>query len=642
MSHIVIGTAGHIDHGKTSLVRALTGMDTDTLREERERQITIDLGFAFLGEDVTIIDVPGHERFIKNMVSGVATIDFVLLVVAADDGIMPQTREHMDILGLLGLEHGLVVITKAEMAEPDWLALVQDELQTFLRGTFLEGAPVHVVDSLSLQGIEELRSALDTALQALPPREGRGAFREVVDRVFNVKGHGTVLTGTVLAGFLKSGDEVEIQPGGLKARVRGLQVHGKAVEQVRQGDRAALNLQGLARTELGRGSWVAAPGLLTPTSLLDVRLRVLPGEIRLKHRDRVRVHLGTAELLGRVLLLGRKALEPGEEGFAQLLLEEETAALLGDRFVIRRYSPQITIGGGVVADPNPRRHRPSAGQVVDRLERLTDGSFDEQLESLLDDPWQPLWQESELRARTGAEPDELRPELERMVVQGRVRRCDWGSRVHWMLSSRWQEAGERLLERLRRLHEATPELPGQPVAQLRADLFSRPGWQVHAQPLLDALLAELGGRGLIKFENRCASLAGHEPCLSPELRRRTDALVVWLEGQGYGAPRLEEFAQALACGVPEVKRLLALVLQEGRVEQATDQIFLTRARHLAALAELRTLGHEQPEGFTVSQAGSRLSASRRFMVPYLEALDTRGLTRRTGNFRSVADGEADS
>jgi selenocysteine-specific elongation factor len=267
---------------------------------------------------------------------------------------------------------------------------------------------------------------------------------------------------------------------------------------------------------------------------------------------------------------------------------------------------------------------------------LTEGSFDEQLESLLDDPWQPLWQESELRARTGAEPEELRPLLEGLAIEGRVRRCEWGSRLHWMLANRWHEAGERLCERLRQVHEATPELPGHPVALLRTELFSRPGWQAHAQPLLDALLGELIAQGKVKLENRSAALVGHEPRLSEGLRRRMEALVVWLEGQGYGAPRLEEIAQGLSVAVPEVKRLLALALQAGHVEQATDQIFLTRTRHLAALEELRALGREQAEGFTVSQAGTRLGASRRFMVPYLEALDERGVTRRNGNFRSMA------
>ena len=639
MAHIVIGTAGHIDHGKTSLVRALTGMDTDTLREERERQITIDIGFAFLGEGVTIIDVPGHERFIKNMVSGVATIDLVLLVVAADDGIMPQTREHMDILRLLGLRHGLVVLTKADMVDEDWLALVQDELRGFLKGGFLEDAPLLVVDSLSGRGIPELRAALDSALASLPAREGRGVFREVVDRVFAVKGHGTVVTGTVLSGSLRLGEEVEVQPGGQKARVRGMQVHGSAVEEVRQGDRAALNLQGLGKAEIGRGSWVAAPGVLKPTSLLDVRLRILPGELRVKHRDRVRVHLGTAEIIGRVLLLGRKALEPGEEGLAQLLLEEETAALVDDRFVIRRYSPQSTLGGGQVLDPAPHRHRPGAVLEAQRLERMAEGDFADKLAGLLEDPRHPVWLEAELRTRTGADAQALKEALGELEAAGRLRRFEWGSRVHHVAEERWVESLRRVEERLASWHGATPELPGMPVALLRGELFGGGGWAAFAQPMLDEVAAHLSAIGRLRVEGKLLSLAGHVATLSPELRRRVEALAQWLEDQAYGAPRLEEMASALATTVPEIKRLLAVSLNEGLVEQA-GEIFLTRGRHATALEELAALCRESAEGFTVGQAGTRLGASRRFMVPYLEVLDARGITRRDGNFRTMASGKA--
>jgi len=634
MGHIVIGTAGHIDHGKTSLVRALTGMDTDTLREERERQITIDLGFAFLGEGVTIIDVPGHERFIKNMVSGVATIDFTLLVVAADDGIMPQTREHMDILRLLGLRHGLVVLTKADMVDEDWLSLVQDELRSFLKGSFLAEAPICVVDSLSGRGISDLKAILDEALAALPSRDGRGVFREVVDRVFAVKGHGTVVTGTVLTGSLRLGEEVEVQPGGQKARVRGMQVHGKAVEEVHQGDRAALNLQGLVKAEIGRGSWVAAPGVLKPTTLLDVRLRVLPGDLRLKHRDRVRVHLGTAEIIGRVLLLGRKALEPGEEGLAQLLLEEETAALVDDRFVIRRYSPQSTLGGGLVLDPAPHRHRPGALLEAQRLERMAEGDFADKLAGLLEDPRHPVWLEAELRTRTGADASALKEGLGELEAEGRLRRFEWGSRVHYLAEPRWRESLRRVEERLRAWHAAAPELPGMPVAQLRGDLFGEGGWAAFSHYMLDEVATALQASGALRVEGKVAALAGHSATLSPELRRRVEALAQWLEEQAYAAPRLEEMASAQSCTVPEIKRLLAVALNEGLVEQA-GEIFLTRLRHAAALRELAALCAESVEGFTVGQAGARLGGSRRFMVPYLEVLDARGITVRNGNLRTM-------
>ncbi|MCA9784168.1 MAG: selenocysteine-specific translation elongation factor, partial [Candidatus Cloacimonetes bacterium] len=291
MSHIVIGTAGHIDHGKTALVKALTGMDTDTLREERERQITIDLGVAFLGDGVTVIDVPGHERFIKNMITGVATLDHVLLVVAADDGIMPQTREHTDILQLLGIRSGTIVVTKTSMVDSDWLELVCEELREFVRGTFLEHAPLHRVDSLSGAGIEELRSGLQAQLAELPPVQESGIFRLAVDRAFSVKGHGTVVTGTVLSGRLKTGDELELLPSLRRTKARGLQTHGQPVASVSQNDRAAINLQAVALDDVQRGDILATPGILKPGTLLDVSLTLLPGSPPLANRDRVRVHI---------------------------------------------------------------------------------------------------------------------------------------------------------------------------------------------------------------------------------------------------------------------------------------------------------------------------------------------------------------
>jgi selenocysteine-specific elongation factor len=318
-----------------------------------------------------------------------------------------------------------------------------------------------------------------------------------------------------------------------------------------------------------------------------------------------------------------------------VLLEEETAALVGDRFVVRRYSPSATLGGGVVVDPDPRRHRPSATQVVERLERIADGSFAEQLAGLLDDPWQPVWQEPDFRARTGASPEELRGALAALAGEGRVRRFDWGSRVQWIAAARWEEAAGRLLARLDEWHAAAPELPGMPLAQLKMELFAARGWQAFAQAALDELLGQLSRAGRLRVDGRMAAGAGHQATLSPELRRRMEAFVAWLDGQAYGAPRLEEMATGLGSTVPETKRLLAVALNEGLVEQATDQIFLTRAKHEEALARLRALCLEQAEGFTVGQAGAALGASRRFMVPYLETLDQRGVTRREGNFRTM-------
>lgn len=636
MSHVVIGTAGHIDHGKTSLVRALTGRDTDTLRDERERGITIDIGFAFLGDHATIIDVPGHERFIKNMVSGVSTIDFVMLVVAADDGIMPQTREHMDILRLLGLKRGMVVLSKADMVDEDWLELVSEDVRGYLQGSFLEDAPLMVVDSLSGRGIPELKTRLDEELARLPERPGGGVFREVVDRAFNVHGHGTVVTGTVLGGELATGQEIEVHPGGHKGRVRSLQVHGAAVERVRLGDRAAVNLQGIQLDQVQRGCWLATPGILKPGKLLDVKLVVLQDAPPLKHRDRVRVHVGTAELLARVSLMSLKTIAPGCEGFGQLQLEEPTSTLQGDRFVLRRYSPQETIGGGEILDPHPRKHRPSARLVLERMQRMDDVDPLDRLLTLIEDPDHPVWSLAGLQEKTGATVEDLESLLGQLEAGKSIVRRNLGSRVVWLASAEWQELRESLLASLKALHETQPEQEAHAGAPLRQKLFRGVRWKEHGQGVFDLLTSELAAAGEVRIHSGQIALVEHEVRISPQLQAQLDRFREWLREQGCAAPRLEEMAQAQQITVPEMKRLLALALSSGQVIQITSDIFLHQDIHKNVLLKLMKLGNEQSEGFTVSMANSSIGASRRFMVPYLEALDAKGLTRREGNFRTFS------
>jgi selenocysteine-specific elongation factor len=639
MAHIVVGTAGHIDHGKTSLVKALTGMDTDTLREERERAITIDLGFAFLGEDVTIIDVPGHERFIKNMVSGVATIDFVLFVIAADDGIMPQSREHLDILRLLGLKRGLVVLSKADLVDAEWLELVEDEIRGFVAGSFLEGAPILAVDSLSGRGIAALKDELAARLAELPPRDGRGVFRESVDRAFSIKGHGTVITGTVLGGRAAVGEELEIQPGGHRARVRQLQVHGRTVEAVRQGDRAAVNLQGITPEQTPRGSTLCAPGTLKASSLLDVRLQLLPSAKRLRHRERLRLHIGTAECIGRAILLGRTALEPGEEAFAQLRLEEPVAALVGDRFVLRQYSPQRTVGGGEVVDPDPARHRPSSRGVVERLSRIAVDEEGERLAGLIDDPRQPLWTEEALREKTGARLEELTRPLEALREAGEVEGLELGSRRRWISKRNLDRLRAGLLARIEAWHREAPEQPGMKSAQLRSELFAAGSWSGQEQGVLDELLKRLAAEGRVAASGGLVALNGHEVRVPAELRQRMERLEELLDAAAYSAPRPAELAAQLKVSPAELRRVLALCRNEGRVEAAGDEILLSRRRFDEALNLLAGLDDKDGEGFTVSQAGTALGgAPRRFTVPFLEALDERGITVRNGNFRHLHPG----
>jgi selenocysteine-specific elongation factor len=408
MAHTVIGTAGHIDHGKTLLVKALTGTDTDQAPEEKARGITIELGFAFLGESATIIDVPGHERFVKTMVAGVSTIDVAILVIAADDGVMPQSREHLDVLELLGVERGVMVLNKVDLVEEDWLDLVEEELRDFTHGTFLQDAEIFRVSALSGEGVDPLRQRLLALAGDTEDKRADAPFRLPVDRAFVVKGFGLVCTGTVLAGSLGEGDRVEIMPEAREVRVRSMQEHGVAVDRVQAGDRAAINLAGVEQGQIDRGDLLVAPEAFRPTQMLDVRLRLLQSSpMSIEPRTRVRLHLGTREIMARVVLPERKPLEPGEESVVQLRLEAPLVAAWGDRFVVRRYSPALTIGGGTVLDPHPAKHRRFDADLLDHLRVLECGELRQVVERWILAVDDRLKSERDLLGEMGIGPERL-------------------------------------------------------------------------------------------------------------------------------------------------------------------------------------------------------------------------------------------
>ncbi len=362
MRELILGTAGHVDHGKTSLIRALTGIETDRLKEEKKRGITIELGFAFLdlpcGHRIGIVDVPGHEKFVRNMVAGVAGIDLVAFVIAADEGIMPQTKEHFDICKLLGLQDGIIVLTKKDMVEEEWLEMVQEEIKDFFAGSFLEDAPIIAVSSTTGENIDDFRALLDKKVASITFQEEFGPFRLAVDRVFSMKGFGTVITGTSMSGRVGVGDEVMFYPGDLTAKIRGIQVHGHEVELVEAGHRTAINLQGIEKDDIHRGNVAATPGCLDSSTLLDVEFHYLASNTRkLKNRAEVHVHVGTREILGRVILLEQDLLEPGTDANVQLILQEPVSAWSGDRYVLRSFTPMSTIGGGSIVNSAPRKRK---------------------------------------------------------------------------------------------------------------------------------------------------------------------------------------------------------------------------------------------------------------------------------------------
>jgi selenocysteine-specific elongation factor len=623
----VVGTAGHIDHGKTSLVKALTGIDTDRLPEEKARGITIDLGFAFLeepGVTIEIVDVPGHERFVKNMLAGVGGIDVAMLVIAADEGVMPQTREHLAICALLRIRAGLVVLTKADLVELDWLELVKDDVAALVRGTFLDGAPIVAASAKTGEGLPMLRDMLRQLAEKIPPRAADQLPRLPVDRVFTIKGFGTVVTGTLTAGRLAVDDRVEVFPRGLQAKVRGLQTHGKTVAEAHAGQRTAVNLQGLERAALERGDVVGLAGTLVATSTVDGTLELLADAPRaLKTRDRIRFHIGTSEVMARVLFLDRAALEPGQSAFVRLRLEAPVVALPRDRFVVRSYSPIVTIGGGTLLDVDPPRMRRKGPTLMAHLSRLDRGTPDEVLE-------EHIRQRGLAGARTGAlagrvpfGPDALRALLGRLHEAGRVAAVDRDWFVHADSVARLRDA---VAAALQAYHRANPLRPGMSREELRGRAGNAD------EKLFAHLLGALSDEGLLRVERDKVRLATHEVRLTDEQRRVVERIEEDFRGAAAAPPSPEE-ALARAGVSGDEEHALFQVLVEGRKLVRVKESLFFHADALEAIQDkLVTLLRERKE-IGPGDIKDLLGISRKYAIPLLEYFDGRRVTQRVGERR---------
>ncbi|HKY33652.1 MAG TPA: selenocysteine-specific translation elongation factor [Candidatus Polarisedimenticolia bacterium] len=630
MQHVVVGTAGHIDHGKTELVKALTGINPDRLKEEQQRGITIDIGFAPLplGPDVTIgfVDVPGHERFVKNMLAGAWGIDVVLLVVAADESIKPQTREHFEICSLLQVPRGIVALTKIDLVDAEMRELVALEVRDFVRGSFLEGAPIVPVSARTGEGLELLKAEL--AAQAVPARSSGAAsvMRLPVDRSFSIKGFGTVVTGTLVSGTLAEGDEVAVYPAGTPARVRGLQAHGRSVPRASAGQRTAVNLHGLDASSVRRGDVLARPGELAPSSLLDVKLRLLEGApAALRDLARVRFHQGTIELMARVKLLGRARLEPGQETFAQLRLERPGCCLPADRFVIRRYSPPVTIGGGSVVDAHPRKHRGAApGELLDALERLgtgdPEGSILVHLEA---EPWGVSL--AGLSLRSGRSPEEVARALETLAARGAAVRAGGAA----LASGAMETLSGRVRETLASYHAAHPLRAGMPREELRERALRGAPADV-ARLVIERLAA--GGE--VADRRDTLSLTSHAVRLSA-----AEESAMWkLEGlfrvEGLNPPSQEDLVRDHGFEPRLADKMIHLLLADGKLVRIRDgKIF-----HAAALDGLKRRLWELREQRPVIDIGSfkeLTGTSRKNAIPLLEHLDAVKVTRRKGSDREI-------
>jgi len=645
---VVFGTAGHIDHGKSALVLALSGTDPDRLKEEKARGITIDLGFAHFeaaGVNVALVDVPGHERFVKNMLAGASGIDDVLLVVAADESVMPQTREHFDICRLLGVSGGVVALTKTDLVDEETLELARLEVRDLVAGTFLEGAAVVPVSAKTGAGLDRLREAmLHLARQASRrPAAIGAAARLPIDRAFTVKGFGTVVTGTLVSGSIRENDGLVLLPAGRPVKVRGVQVHGHGRPAAGAGHRAAVNLGGVELADVARGDTLATPGAFEPTRRFDVVLTLLPSARPLKHGARVRLHQGTREVLGRVALAsareggepgaGLPVLEPGHEAYARIRLEGAAVLTRGDRYVVRAYSPPLTIGGGVVLDPHPPRGATRSAAGRRRFERL-DAARQRDAESALDEAAAAMIEErgsaglaaSALVARAGVAPAALGATVARLVERGLAVSADDVLAAPDVLG--WLR--ERVLADLAAHHRKEPLSEGVPREELRVRLFGRASPAVFSR-----VLGDLAGEGAIVARDRVA-LAGHQVSLSPEESRAKAVIEATLKTSGLRPPDAAALASAAGAPSAVVERVIALLVRQKIVTRLDTLLFHTDA--LAALkADVAALkrGAAEPPRLDIAAFKDRHGITRKYAIPLLEYLDRERVTRRIGEVRIV-------
>lgn len=628
MKHVIIGTAGHVDHGKTLLIKALTGIDTDRLVEEKKRGITIELGFAHLdwpdGTQAGIVDVPGHEKFIKNMLSGAGGIDLAMLVIAADDGVMPQTVEHLDILTLLGIRDGLIVITKADTVDPEWLEMMQEEITEKVKGSFLEGKPVVAVSAYTGQGIAELKEMLRLLVHKAEEKSLRIPFRLPVDRVFSVDGFGTVVTGTLIEGSMNEGELAELVPSGVQTRIRNLQVHGKDVETAYAGQRVAINLANLKKTDIQRGDAVAKPGSVRISRMLDVKLKNLPNSGRIIQNDS-QVHLfhGAAVLLAKVVLFGQDELKPGESCYAQLRLTEPIASKNGDRFVIRFFSPLETIGGGVILDDQPRRHKRSDPRIQEILRIKESGSRDDLTVQILAEFGTKLPTAAQLVAKLQREEADIQEELYDLCSRGHaVQPLPGRYAAAAVIDKVWGDCREILAL----YHRQNPLHAGMKAAELRQKLFK--GMD---QACADALLGILRQEGKIRKITDRYALSDFSITLTRRQRNIREKLLKTYQTAGIETPItdhiMEEFTPSERV---DARQVLESLVSSGDLIMLIPQICLHKNTY-ASICETAKVHFAAHDTLTLAELRDLLHTSRKYSQAIIEYFDKVHITRKDGD-----------
>ena len=630
MNHVIIGTAGHVDHGKTLLIKALTGIETDRLQEEKKRGITIELGFAHLdwedGTQAGIVDVPGHEKFIKNMLAGAGGIDLAMLIVAADDGFMPQTLEHLDILTLLGIKDGCLVITKSDVVDPEWLEMMQEEIVERLEGTFLEGKPVYAVSAYTGQGIPELKEALHGMVQRASIKNMRVPFRLPVDRVFSVDGFGTVVTGTLIEGSMHEGDLAELIPSGADTRIRNLQVHGKDVDTAYAGQRVAVNLAGLKKSDIKRGDAVAKPGSVRTSRMLDVRLQNLRGSKRVIQNDS-QVHLyHTSQVqLAKVVLLDRDALNPGESCYAQLRMAEPISTKAGDRFVIRFYSPLETIGGGVILDDSPARHKRFQQPVLDALKVKESGSGGDRVIQVLTEFGTELPDVAKLAAKLRLDEEEVAKAVQELCARGRaVEPLEGRYASAAVMDKTWDTCREILAG----YHKVNPLHAGMKEAEVRQKCFKNLD-----QTTADALLRALRQEGKLRRVSERYALADFEIKFTKRQNNIKQKLLQTYKNAGLESPATDDvMAQFPQNEKTDAKQVLESLVTGGDLVMLTPQICWYKDVY-AGVCEVVKKHFEDHETITLAELRDLTNSSRKYTLAVLEYYDKNRITKKDGDFR---------
>ena len=622
MKHIVMGMAGHIDHGKTSIVKALTGIDTDRLKEEKERGMTTDLGFAFLGDEIVIIDVPGHEKFVKTMVAGVNTIDLALLVVAADDGVMPQTREHLEILKLLQVPVGLIALNKIDLAEQAWLEMVKSDLRGLVRGSFLEDAPIIPISATTGVGLETLRQEIRSRASLVQQRRDKGVFRMPIDRVFSIRGFGTVVAGTVLSGNIKVDDAVELLPQGKTLRVRGLQVHDQAVVESSIGLRTAINLLGIEKESVERGDVLGQPGFFKPTSMVDAKFLYLSGEkSKLENRTRIHFHVGTTEVVGRVIVLEGECVQPGEEVFVQIHFERPIVADAGDRFVVRSYSPVRTIGGGSILDVHPKKHKRFQQEVGERLSDLSKGDPEQLVLEQVERASLSFVSTAELAKLASLPPEECTKQLRELQNNGKV----IGSEKDlWYATANVDKLKKRIVEIIGKLHSEHSLKMTVSASEVHSRLKPAIERNLH-----DHCCKVLQDEGVLQVQGDRISLRSHVVQLSPDHKAIKEKIEAALVKTPLMPPGQREITAGLG---KEAEKVFSLMIESGDVVRLEGDIVMHRSGIAKARKEVESfLSRKHQAG--LGEIREHLGITRKFALPLLLYLDSIGFTERNGDVR---------